>query len=578
MTSKILPRYKSSNGLTYSKSGSGEPIVLVHGVGLRAEAWLEQISELNKTNTVYAVDMPGHGESELLINKNAGLEDYVDVIAAWIKTEIAAPVIMLGHSMGSMIALSFASRYSELCMGVAALNSVYRRSEAAKQSVQQRAKSMINNPNLDRVNAPMKRWFKPDSSAFEESMAKRCKDWLESAPAEGYARAYVIFSENDGADDKTLANITVPVTFITGDEDNNSSPLMSQQMAAICPNASNVVIPNSGHMLQITHPKALNNLLVPFVERCKIINKETKMKAIDSRELRNAFGSFMTGVTVVTAISNTGEKVGFTANSFTSVSVEPPLLLVCPSNKLSSFDIFNRCEHFVVNILAADQQDISNTFAGGKGDRFADITWHSDVNGCPVIDGSVAHFSCSTHSNIPAGDHILLVGQVNDFTSNDKLGLGYAKGGYFNLGMEHRAEELTHSLNGVVGGIIEFEQKVLLCSTEKGYSLPQIAISAEQGSQESLRQYLDGQGITSEFTAVYSIYENLSDKTFTSFYRLNASNDNTAELGEYIDINHIADLTFISDDIQSMMERFLFEKKNDSFGLYVGDQKSGDIR
>lgn len=577
MTLKILQRYKSTNGIAYSKSGSGDPIVLIHGVGLRAEAWLQQIPELSKTHTVYAVDMPGHGESELLADIHTGLENYVDVIAAWIKAEIQAPVIMLGHSMGSMVALNFAARYSALCAGVGALNSVYRRSDKAAQAVQQRAKNMNSNPDLDRVEAPIKRWFKQDTSAFEKNMAELCRSWLEAAPAEGYARAYSIFSENNGPDDKALSEIKVPVTFITGDEDSNSSALMSQQMASICPNGSYAVISDSGHMLQMTHPKELNQLLVQFVEKCKKIEKETEMTTIDPRELRNAFGSFMTGVTVVTAVSSTGEKVGFTANSFTSVSVEPPLLLVCPSNKLSSFDIFNSCEHFVVNILAEDQQDVSNTFAGGKGDRFADIAWHSDANGCPIIEGAVAHFSCSTHSNIPAGDHVLLVGQVTAFSSNEKLGLGYAKGGYFNLGMEHRAEELTHSLSGVVGGIIEFDNKVLLQSTDKGYSLPQIDISAESGSQESIRQYLDTQGLACEVASVYSIYENLAEKTFASFYRVNASNAITAGLGEYIDMDKIHDLNFVSADIQSMMQRFIFEKQNGVFRLYVGDQEAGNI-
>lgn len=301
------------------------------------------------------------------------------------------------------------------------------------------------------------------------------------------------------------------------------------------------------------------------------------MTTIDTRELRNAFGSFMTGVTVVTAVSESGEKVGFTANSFTSVSVEPPLLLVCPANNLSSFDIFNNCKHFAVNILAEDQQDISNTFASAKGDRFEGINWHSDENGCPVIDGTVAHFSCSTYSNIPAGDHILLVGQVSSFDANEKLGLGYAKGGYFSLGMEHRAEELTHTLEGIVGGIIEFDNKVLLTKTEQGYSLPHVATSSNQGSQKTVRQYLESQGMDCEVGSVYSVYENLDAQKFTTYYRVNANDDAANGLGEYIDIDQIAELDFVSTDIQSMLQRFVLEKQNGVFRLYVGDNKIGDI-
>jgi flavin reductase (DIM6/NTAB) family NADH-FMN oxidoreductase RutF len=301
------------------------------------------------------------------------------------------------------------------------------------------------------------------------------------------------------------------------------------------------------------------------------------MKSFDTRELRNAFGSFMTGVTVVTAVSKTGEKVGFTANSFTSVSVDPPLLLVCPATNLSSFDVFNNCEHFAVNVLAEDQKDISNTFASSKGDRFAQIDWQFDENGCPIISGSVAHFSCSTFNNVPAGDHILLVGQVTNFSANEKFGLGYAKGGYFSLGMEHRAEELTHSFSGVVGGIIEFDNQVLLKKTEQGYSLPQVSISSEQGSQISIRQFLSTKDLDCEVSSVYSIYENLKDKTFASFYRVNANSSDTAGLGEFVNIDEIDNLKFTTTDIQSMMERFALEKQNGAFRLYVGDQSSGDI-
>ncbi|MFT5721363.1 MAG: flavin reductase (DIM6/NTAB) family NADH-FMN oxidoreductase RutF/virulence-associated protein VapD [Motiliproteus sp.] len=301
------------------------------------------------------------------------------------------------------------------------------------------------------------------------------------------------------------------------------------------------------------------------------------MTTIDTRELRNAFGSFLTGVTVVTAISASGEKVGFTANSFTSVSVDPPLLLVCPSNNLSSFDVFNTCNHFAVNILAEDQQDISNTFASAKGDRFENIRWHSDANGCPIIEDTVAHFCCSSYNKIPAGDHILLVGQVEAFAANEKLGLGYAKGGYFSLGMEHRAEELTHTLEGIVGGIIELDNKLLLTATEQGYTLPLVATRTEQGSQEAIRQYLQSRGLNCEMGSVYSVYENLSAQKFTTFYRANANDDATGGLGEYIEIDKIEDLDFVSSDIKSMLQRFVFEKRNGVFRLYVGDDKTGDI-
>ena len=106
-------------------------------------------------------------------------------------------------------------------------------------------------------------------------MAELCRDWLAKAPTEGYTRSYRIFSENDGPDDKALSELKVPVTFITGDGDSNSSALMSEQMASLCTNGSYTVISDSRHMLQMTHPDELNPLLVQFVEQCKTINKES---------------------------------------------------------------------------------------------------------------------------------------------------------------------------------------------------------------------------------------------------------------------------------------------------------------
>lgn len=268
MTLITQQRSKSDNGLAYLKFGAGTPIVLVHGVGLRAEAWLNQVAELSQHHTVYAVDMPGHGESDLLDEESAGLNEYVDAIATWIEAEIKEPVIMMGHSMGSMIALNFGIRYKAICTGIAALNSVYRRTPQAEQAVQQRAQDMVKNPAMDKVTTPINRWFNQDPEGFEKQMADLCEQWLLAAPTAGYARAYQIFSQNDGPEDAELAALEMPVIFITGDGDSNSSGTMSERMAALCPNGRYAVIENSRHMVPMTHPDEINQLLAEFIKRC----------------------------------------------------------------------------------------------------------------------------------------------------------------------------------------------------------------------------------------------------------------------------------------------------------------------
>lgn len=167
------------------------------------------------------------------------------------------------------------------------------------------------------------------------------------------------------------------------------------------------------------------------------------MKPFDTKELRSAFGSFITGVAVVTARRADGEAVGFTANSFTSVSLDPPLLLVCPGRLLSSYETFCTCTHFAVNILSDGQEDVANVFAGYKGDRFGKIPHHLDLHGVPLIDNASSQFSCTRHEAIPMGDHCLLVGRVVAFTNSTRLGLGYGAGRLLKISQNAAARQDT---------------------------------------------------------------------------------------------------------------------------------------
>lgn len=164
------------------------------------------------------------------------------------------------------------------------------------------------------------------------------------------------------------------------------------------------------------------------------------MHPIDPKELRVAFGSYPTGVTVVTARRADGTPIGFTANSFSSVSLDPPLLLVCPGKFLSNYTAFADCTRFAVNVLAQGQDDIAEIFARYKGDRFAQVDHRIDAHGLPLIENAAAQFSCQTHQSIPMGDHSILIGQVLAFTQSDTLGLGYGGGRYLNFAPQIAAQ------------------------------------------------------------------------------------------------------------------------------------------
>lgn len=137
-----------------------------------------------------------------------------------------------------------------------------------------------------------------------------------------------------------------------------------------------------------------------------------------SHELRSALGMFATGVTIVTTRRATGRPIGLTANSFTSVSLSPPLVLWSLSKQSTSLPIFRDSMHYVINILSASQHQLALRFATRGMDRFSQVQWHPGQNGAPIIDGVVAHFECRKHKHYLEGDHELFIGEVEHCAHN----------------------------------------------------------------------------------------------------------------------------------------------------------------
>ncbi|UZE26205.1 flavin reductase [Pseudomonas sp. B21-056] len=150
----------------------------------------------------------------------------------------------------------------------------------------------------------------------------------------------------------------------------------------------------------------------------------------DTRAFRRALGNFATGVTVVTAAAEDGRKVGVTANSFNSVSLDPPLILWSIDKRSSSHSVFEDASHFAVNVLAADQIDLSNNFARPKEDRFAEIEFDNGAGGAPVFADCAARFHCEKFQQVDGGDHWIMIGKVVAFDDFGRSPLLYHQGAY----------------------------------------------------------------------------------------------------------------------------------------------------
>lgn len=140
----------------------------------------------------------------------------------------------------------------------------------------------------------------------------------------------------------------------------------------------------------------------------------------DSRAFRDTLGSFATGVTVVTARTASGERIGLTVSSFNSVSLDPPLILWSLAATSPNLDAFRCASHYAVNVLAAGQQALSNRFAAREGDRFAGLAVRDGLGGAPLLPGCCAWFECVNTHQYPGGDHLILVGRVARFSRGEE--------------------------------------------------------------------------------------------------------------------------------------------------------------
>ena len=155
---------------------------------------------------------------------------------------------------------------------------------------------------------------------------------------------------------------------------------------------------------------------------------------IDLREFRNSLGMFVTGVTVVTTTGADGGPVGVTVSSFNSVSLDPPLILFSVGHDSASLASLREASGYAVNVLAADQVEVSNRFARSGGDKWAGVSYEVGLEGAPVIPGSLAVFECLPYAIYDGGDHDIFVGKVVEHRSNSGAEpLIFFSGGYRRL-------------------------------------------------------------------------------------------------------------------------------------------------
>ena len=171
-------------------------------------------------------------------------------------------------------------------------------------------------------------------------------------------------------------------------------------------------VDRAGHTVAFDRSDLFNAVLLDFLERHVPRHLPAYKEGSDTRTLRNAMGAFAAGVTIVSAIGKEGQPAGLTANSFSSVSLDPPLVLVCVASESQTLKVIREAAGYAFSVLHIGQQPVSDAFSRPGGGKFDSVPWQRGHNGAPLISGALAHFECAHHQIVPAGDHDILIGRV----------------------------------------------------------------------------------------------------------------------------------------------------------------------
>lgn len=337
--------------------GNDPAILLVHGIGQSRAVWSDVSDALVRAGRrVIALDLRGHGGSGAPGEGRVDFDAHVGDLRAVLAQVGTRPVVVAAMQAGWIATRALADDAASLAAALV----------------------LVDMPT------------RFEGEAFGSG-----------APAD-------LASQIEAASPK----LALPTLFVRGALSPHDSPGDAEQFTRALPDCEMVEVGEVDRLLVADQTDDFNALLVDFLERKQPRGPSEFRAGSDARTLRDALGCFATGITVVTAMTPDGTPIGLTANSFTSVSLDPPLLLVCIANTASSGPILQQAEHFAVNVLQIGQQPVSTRFAGKGEDRFAASDWSEGENGAPVLAGSLSAFECRRHAVHEGGDHFILVGEV----------------------------------------------------------------------------------------------------------------------------------------------------------------------
>jgi len=238
-------------------------LIFIHGVGMCDEIWAPQVEYFSKKYQVITYDFLGHGQSPLPKNKPT-LDDYVEQLNNLVDSIGVSNFSLVGHSMGAIISVAFARKFPLKVNALVALNIVFNRSEKAQKDVLLRANQVLKSNKILKIEKTLERWFKNNISSAELNKIDKVRNWLKNTSPKGYGEAYRLFALSDKVFVNNLYQLKLPILYLTGNEDPNSTPLMSEQISQETPNSSSKSVNGEAHMMSYIAADKVNPIIEQF--------------------------------------------------------------------------------------------------------------------------------------------------------------------------------------------------------------------------------------------------------------------------------------------------------------------------
>ncbi|HEY0285430.1 MAG TPA: alpha/beta fold hydrolase [Pseudomonas sp.] len=265
-------------GTHYRVAGHGQPVVLIHGVGLNKDMWGGQFVGLAPHYRVIAYDMLGHGQSPRP-DPQTGLAGYADQLAELLDHLQIPKATVIGFSMGGLVARAFALHYPQRLSAMVVLNSVFNRSIEQRAGVAARTSQAAERGPDANADAALARWFSPEYQAANPAQIEAVRQTLANNDPQGYLTTYELFATQDMYRAEDLSTIRVPTLIATGELDQGSTPLMARQMAELIDGAQVAVLAEQRHMMAVESPRMVNQMLLEFLASAQTLHNQKEIRA-----------------------------------------------------------------------------------------------------------------------------------------------------------------------------------------------------------------------------------------------------------------------------------------------------------